>query len=254
MIKVKVDDTAFRRNVERFSRETKKEISDVLRQQARLLCVKLANLTLPIGLGGDTHAKAKKKIESDVRYMAQDLEYLIQRIDLESSEWGRSLKDALERGDRAALEAILKNSQWEGMRVESRVNKSLHQSVRGPKGRVRSGLLYSEKQLITGRGAVSRYVNQVVRKIGIAKGGWAGAAMNLGGARGIPGWVTRHRKFGSSQDMSKLPNNPHVVLANNVRYIKDAISRGGMEEAIRRQIRDFDAHLKYKTAKKRKTL
>jgi hypothetical protein len=54
--------------------------------------------------------------------------------------------------------------------------------------------------------------------------------------------------------MSKQGNNPYVLLANNVRYINDAISRGGMEEATRRQMRDFDAHLKYKTAKKRKTL
>lgn len=254
MIKVTVDDSSFRRNVERFSRETKKEISDVLRQQARLLCVKLANLTLPIGLSADTNAKARKKVESDIRYMAQDLEYLMQRINFEASEWGQNLKAALESGDREKIEAILKDTQWDGMQVESRVNKALHQAARGGKGRVRSGLLYSEKQLITGRGAVSRYVNQVVRKVGIAKGGWAGAAVGLGGTRGIPGWVTRHKKWGSSQDMSKQANNPYVMLANNVRYINDAISRGGMEEATRRQLRDFDAHLKYKTATKRKTL
>jgi len=254
MIKVSVDDTQFRRNLERYSRETKKEIGEVLRQQARLLCVKLANLTLPIGLNAETNAKARKKVESDVRYMAQDLEYLMQRINLEASEWGQNLKAALESGNRAALEGILKDTQWEGMQIETRVNKAMHQAARGAKGRVKSGLLYSEKQLITGRGAVSRYVNQVVRKVGIAKGGWAGAAAGLGGTRGIPGWVTRHKKRGSSQDMSKQGNNPYVLLANNVRYINDAISRGGMEEATRRQMRDFDAHLKYKTAKKRKTL
>jgi hypothetical protein len=239
---VAVKDAAFRENVDRMVVEFRRTLQATLKQQARLLAVKLAHITKPIGTDLGTRQKLERRIESDVRYMAQDLDYLAQRIDTATSEWGKALKDAMTTRDRVLLAKLIKGTPLENMAIVSAVSKEMHQRAR-TKGKVRSRLAAQEKQLVLNSRAVDSYLRQTTRKAGIAKGGWAGAANAVGGMRGIPQWITRHKARGTAIDNTARKNNPSVTLKNNVRYISEILSQADMAEAVRRQIRDFALYI-----------
>ena len=74
--------------------------------------------------------------------------------------------------------------------------------------------------------------------VGFAKAGWAHAAMDLtGNTRGIPQFVTRHKSAapGRAVNHSESVNDPHVLLRNDVDYIRVACPPGQIAAALRIQ-------------------
>jgi len=58
--------------------------------------------------------------------------------------------------------------------------------------------------------------------VGFAKGGFATAAKQLGGVRGIPQFATRHKSPGAGRIVEN-GDKLSVEMTNNVRYIRQAL-------------------------------
>lgn len=241
-----VDDRSFRVNLEKFSRTHKGDIGNTLRQQGRLLAVRLAQKTLPLGLSAALGKTHRSKIEADIRRSAVDFSWLVERIAEGGSAWGERLHEAFKKGDMEAVRAMLANSNWSASELVSTPVKSKHKNARGNNGRVKAVLPPSDRQLVTSPAQLNRFVKKESQKAGMAKGGWAGGAGALGGIRGIPAWVHKHREWGSAIDRSQQGDRPHIVLKNRIHYIDAMITQGRVQEAIFEQRTNFEKMMVYK--------
>jgi hypothetical protein len=78
---------------------------------------------------------------------------------------------------------------------------------------------------------VMSFAKSAGRKSGFAKSGFAAAARQVGGVRGIPGWVTRQKGPGSGM-ISNSGNSVTAAIQNNVDYIRYALLPDGEQRAI----------------------
>jgi hypothetical protein len=72
----------------------------------------------------------------------------------------------------------------------------------------------------------------LIQKVGFAKGGWATCAAQLGGTRGIPAWVTRHKTPGTVIDETES-ENPKITIRNDVNYTSKVLSDSNVQGALR---------------------
>jgi hypothetical protein len=92
------------------------------------------------------------------------------------------------------------------------------------------------------------YVKEVQKKVGIAKGGWAACAMQLGGTQGrmetnvpgvqqqaVPAWVKRHagkRAAGTVIDQADNFITGRINMINHVPWVSNCLSDQQAQQAI----------------------
>lgn len=90
---------------------------------------------------------------------------------------------------------------------------------------------------------LQQHIARQQKKAGLAKGGWATCARLLGGTRGIPGWVSRHKKAqGSIIDQTK-GKDPSVTLVNGVPYSREILARDAMRQAQKNVVLNMEKRL-----------
>jgi hypothetical protein len=90
----------------------------------------------------------------------------------------------------------------------------------------------SRRLLVTSYSRVEAYANKTVRKSGFAKGGFATAARQLGGVRGIPGWATRQKAPGTGT-VTGDGRTLTVTMTNLVNYLgAGALKKGDESIAV----------------------
>jgi hypothetical protein len=239
VITFSVRDNGFEANLREYARVKRQSIEVGIRQQARLLAVKLAFITKPYGLD---RGRSERAIARDVAYAAQDINYLLRKIDFAGSKFGIALEKAMRSGDVNKVRDILRNTKWKDVAISATVDVAKYQQTRTA-GKVRKGLSSKEKQIVTGTSTVTKFVKERQKKAGLAKGGWAGAASALGGTRGIPAWVSRWKQYGGAREVLS-GNKPTVILQNNVKFLSEILKDSDVRLALSRQKRDFENHLK----------
>lgn len=87
------------------------------------------------------------------------------------------------------------------------------------------------KLVVTNYTKVTQYMREKKKLVGFAKGGFAAAARQLGGVRGIPGFVTRQNTPGTGT-VTGDGKTLTVTMTNGVRYIEEALDAHGEARAI----------------------
>ncbi len=225
-------DKEYQEKLRAYFRETGKEMSTGLRQEARLMAVSLAAETQPFGKGADARGKGQGAVARDVRRLFATPEEAYGAV---LSQDGAGLANEFyvltSQGKTADAEHLLRNkssSPMRGLPVATKLDPEIHAANRTSKGRVNRGF----KQIVLDAKSRDRYIKAKQRMVGFAKSGWATCARALGGTRGIPGWVSRNKGPGNVSDNSSAASNPSVTIKNEVSYIDQTLSAAGVANAF----------------------
>ncbi len=207
----------------------KNSLPGYLRQEARLIAVSLATETQPFGVSATSQAVGQVATSRDIYHVY--------------ATPGTAWKDITDAGAQAGFWEAVKTSAWDraakilnrsgnvlkGTPIENFDDGALHRQFRNKQGRIAK----SQKPVMIVRNPakLKTYVAREQKKVGFGKGGWSTCAAQLGGTRGIPGWVSRqdapgdvHEDYGT--DISK------VTLINQVPYASEILSPAKKQDAI----------------------
>jgi len=233
-------------------------IADLVRANARLAAVELANRTQPWtsknDKGADVLAKVSKTVTKDVKKVIKT------KDDFETYLHGRvqdeRIKQRLLQVARAGRYDLLGKIMFNcGMITSEDGIKRLtgdsdhaetHKKYRSNTGRTSSP---SDAKYIS-QGSLSAYIQNVIKRIGYAKSGWAECAREIGGikgdgARGIPAFAKRQR--GSNFSVQK--SDQQYTMTNSTPYIdrlcdssaKQAAVDKASENLLKSLVKAFDA-------------
>lgn len=235
-----VRDGPFMKSLLRFWAYGEKSIREVIRAQARLLAVELARRTQPFGDGPDAQEQGRKATRRDIRRVFKGPDDMRARFQGSlPGTLGASILRYIESGSITRLREVLA-SLSRPINVTSTLDPNFHQKQRNSRGRIPKGrrMIY-----VADQSAIDEYIVAEEKLVGKAKGGWAAAARALGGARGIPSWVSRQKSAGGITNRLDSKTAPAVVLRNSVSYASVAISTPEIANAFTVQRNKMQAAL-----------
>lgn len=270
-ITVMTDTSDLRNRLKEYAAITGREISESVRQFARVACVNLATETQPFGDDKDGQAKGETAVARDiykVYYPSTGAKFLNQATKYVEGYYSRKngSADRAEKfknrmlkyqmsGNTGALAKIAADIGFTDVQIDS-FEPSRHRASRDSRGRV-SG---AKAQLILGgEDQLERYIEQTQRKVGLTKAGWAVCAEAIplnrtsSATRGIPQWVTRNkdRATGNIDDQSQDPVNPRVRMTNSTPWTSQVLTPNQAEKALKLARDNF---IKYMNTAIKKTL
>ena len=219
------DEASLNADLNRLAIETGKTMREVLPPQMRLLAADLAHVTYPKGRSPGDNADAIKKIAARIASIYPPVGAVVNEIKKKDEQVGIRFAVLISKRDYLAAQKILDTYTPElGIKVGAFDGGSLHRAQREKKK-------IKDRLLAPGYSRVQAYIKKSVRLSGFAKGGFATAARELGGVRGIPGWATRQKSPGSGRIMGD-GKSLTVSLQNDVRYISEILKPGDSAAAM----------------------
>ena len=237
----KRDEARFRKAIQKLVALSGEPVEDILRTQGRLFAVDAAKFTSPFGDkkadGDNTKRKVEKTIFSTYK-RAGDLKIAIGRKAGEKA--AARFAKYIRRGDfsqaKQLSSAILGGAHELGPFDGGRMHK-----------RRLSGKSWSKLYITKGFPAVNQYARATMRRVGEGKSGWAKAAAQLGGTRGIPAWAKKktHRTKGLGIVEGKN-SKASVTVTNRSKYVFKTTSTkylwrlrlGKVEKLVERMIKN----------------
>lgn len=216
-----------------------KPMGELIRRNGRLICVNLALQTQPFGADKRGKEEGERAIARDIRIVYADagkaydwLKKVKQSGNQTGEQVARAFYKAVSSGNIDRAKRILLHSgiPEKGIRLEDFDGGEAHRRRRNSRGRIGGGR--SPSMVVLDRKKLDRYQAKLKRNVGIAKSGWAEPARMLGGTRGIPQWVTRHKGNGFVEDHSAAVNYPRVRVVNSVPWIKKVLTDRQATEAV----------------------
>jgi hypothetical protein len=232
---------AFLAGLEELANVTGQEFSKLVRANGRSICVYLAYQTQPLGDDARAKSQGEQAIIRDLYRVYATPESVYDSMKKMAGH-GKQTGEQIARAFYAAvangkIERARKILHASGIQ-ESRIDLGnwddgkIHQRRRNARGRV-SGR--SPSLIVLKPEKLRAYAKKILRNVGIAKSSWADSARALGGVRGIPQWVTRHKGNGALEDQSGDFLYPHVRVISRVPWIKTVLTDRQMTEALRMQ-------------------
>lgn len=229
----------------KFQQLSSRSIPDLVRANARLVAVELANRTQPWtdngknseNKGTDVLAKVSKSVTKDVKKVIKtkdDFESYLQ-----SSVKDERIKQRLLQVARAGRYDLLGKIMFNcGMITsEDGIKKLTSESEHADthKQYRNAGRTYSPPDAkYISQGGLAKYIDQVLKRIGYAKSGWAECARNIGGiqgdgARGIPAFAKRQR--GNNYGVNKTSGTTYE-MTNKTPYIDKLCTSAAQAAAV----------------------
>ena len=225
------------RAIQRLADEAGKAAREVLVSQARLFCADLAFNTKPIGKTAAAGKKLKEDIASRIDFIYLPVGAAVNMLKGRDASLAAVFQKALRQQNFAQAAAIMNRmfggTSWS---VGPFDGGDLHKKQRFRK-RV------TQRMVVTEKGRLTAYKRAEVKLAGFAKGGFATAAKQLGGTRGIPGFATRQNAPGVGS-VTGDGKSLLVKIENRVRYIREALDDGGEDRAIRHRVKSINSVLK----------
>lgn len=238
-VSFKIDDRQFQFALRRLALATRKEFGEVVRQQARLIAVNLAYQTQPFG---DQQGKAQgtARVKRDIGRVYKSAGVAFDDIakttngEASANQFWYFIKNR--RMDMAT--EMLRRLNLDGYATDITIGNfdlgARHQQARTGS---RKGVSRRRKIdfIVTNPGQLSSYIKKIQQRVGTAKGGWAACAKQIGGTRGIPGWVSRQTQRlagGAVVDNTRNSSNPFVAMTNSVPWIDKCLNGGQMQRAF----------------------
>lgn len=234
----------FNRAMEEYEKAVNKSWPEILRQQGRLLAVNLATETQPWGSSGEAQRVGKNAVLRDVGRVFAASNGMYERLKEKSLQVARAYWSCMNVGRQDRAERILQANGIDAVHAK-KPDPSLHIARRDKRGHVRAKKNQFPAAIIFEARKITTYANQVARRVGTGKAGWAQCAEELGGARGIPQWAKKNRSssVGGVEDKSSSFNNPSITIENRVRYIANLCSKSAISRAVRIQREKMEKHI-----------
>jgi len=226
--------------IQRLALDLKLDIAVVLKRLGRLEAVSFARSTQPYTRKEDfpsSLAQGKGAVERDIRRLFKTGGAVYAEI---KASGDQPLADGFFsqyqlgkiKGKKGAEALMQKSStKFKTMTIERKVNTDLHKQSRDGRGRVARNRL--PKQVLVGDKSLETYIAKKQKMVGLAKSGWASAAREMGGARGIPSWAKRWTNTGSATDKTGSGNMQSVIIESKVKYASQSLPAGEEEQALR---------------------
>ena len=263
MAKFKFESLKFEQIMKDYATIREVTIPDAVMLNARLLCVELARRTQPFG---DKQESGTIRVKNDIGKIIKNTEQLDEYADRVGSQRIKArLKALIKSGRFDIVETILRNigflNKWTGMEVISGSKmKSVHNQARNKTtGRTKSR---GSKLFIASDSDHATYIEEVQKRVGISKGGWADCATQLKKVNkgsllsNFPKWVIKAMRSGSGKvkDMTSDLKNPRVEMTNDIPWARNVITKSEEEFAkaviVTKMKKQMEAILK----KRQKTL
>ncbi len=208
----------------------KNSMPGLLRQTARSTAVSLAFQAQPFGDDDKAQALGQVATNRDV--------YRVYATP------GKAFEDLPEGPNKAFWKAV-KRSAWDraqailakfGSKFKSTPIQGFdggaaHQSLRNNRGRIPAS--QKPAMIVRNPTQLASYVKLETNKVGAGKGGWATCAAAVGGTRGIPRWITKHKSPGSVvENYGDGAGQMSVTMTNHVPYASTLLTGPQKSEAI----------------------
>ena len=221
--------SAFTDALARYAVETGKTNQEALREQGRLLLVRMVALTPP-----RNRKQGSDAIRADVDHGIP----LKKPEDFDSEQ----IQTLIREGKYDALNEIMRRS-GSPLRFLPFDRRTYFDS-RNSRKRINRKKDYSH-QSTTEERPRRKMMNQLIGDVGRAKGGWAHSLIKLGGK--APAWIRRHADAGSFEDQSGDPKNPFLRFVNESGWAgsrrgsaaPDAVIRTAMRSRARNIAQDL---------------
>lgn len=231
MAKFKLTNLKFEQIMKDYSTIRETTIPSAVHMNARLLCVELARRTQ--AFGHDSEGQQNERIRKDISNIIKPPIYFLKFLNkTRSPRLQESLKKNYFAQRWSTLSEILR-AVGMGSDAFSLVGSDSVRSVHESNRNKNTGRAYKRPNkfhLATDSTTLHNYIAERQRLAGLAKSGWAECATQLrkvvSGAltRGIPKWVTRHKKgLGNVSDQTGNPFRPTVILTNKLPWASSVI-------------------------------
>lgn len=227
MIDIHVDTTNLESAIADFAKETRKDLSVVMRQQAGILVGHVIAITPPGGRNGQAMTDsggigldAKKRGEATI---ASDIAKLFPTSKLSHERLVGMVADGFEfrtgKGHKDTVRDIAETT--EDLR-------RVHSFARNPKtGRSRK--MGGIGMAITRKAVLRQYIRQEIKKVGVLNAGWLRAATELRTAgRAVPAWIKRHGARPGGADVMDRGGRVGIRIFNSQTWFPQ-----GMEARVR---------------------
>jgi len=226
----KKEEAKYNRMINELIAVSDEPVKEVLRSQARLLCVDLSFHTDRYGKSKNVLEKHKKEIEDGINRIYPDAKNKIMWI---RKKWGTRaslrLDQYISSGDIEKVQQMFDSAFKRKVKVIKWDNGKEHEKwTKNP--RRKSNII-----LFNGESQKARFIRKKQARIGEAKSGWARAAEKLGGVanptRGILGWAKKkaHKTKGNGMVSGKGAKTS-VTIRNSSQY---GMNKQKMDTAFR---------------------
>jgi len=221
---IKVSDEKMHRKMREYERVVGQEMPQIVKREARLLCVELGRQTQPFGNKKDS----KDVVESGINVGLGGLFFSVDKVTSRTRN-------------------LLSISEAKAFR---KANKRKGRAVR----------LHQSKRMTIMQADRAKLLAELKKRAGWAKAGWAKCAQLIGVTsnplRGFPAWVKRHVAAapGYVTDKTRSGWNPRVTFSNQVKYASSVISAFQVRNASNVQrgkmIRSMSRAIRYELTRK----
>jgi hypothetical protein len=249
-VNVTVNDADFSRQLRRYALARRIDFAKAIRQQARLVAVNLAHQTQPFGDGASARQAGEGAVNTEVQRVYKTVPYTAVKVrDSGKNPSGVARVKTAPQAAAAFVRYVRegKNDKagelLDNLKIEPFLATTVgtfdggqkHQGARhGARRKVPKNQFV--RRVVKNEAQMKSYLKKIMQRVGTAKAGWASCAQQLGGMRGIPGWVTRHARktqLGSVHDATGGQGREQFVrMDNRVPWIDKCLNAGQIQRAL----------------------
>jgi hypothetical protein len=211
-------------------------VREVLPAQMRLFAADLAMNTRPVGKTASAAESGRANVDKRIRYIYPSVGMMADLLTPYGERVKKGFIARVKKKDFVNAAKILNDIFPSTYAVGEFDGGELHKKQQFTR-RVEKRLVVVNYPKVEG------YIRDTKKLVGFAKGGFATAARQLGGTRGIPGFASRQNAPGTGS-VTGDGKTLTVTIKNEVRYIKEALDEHGEARAIEFRKRAVESVLK----------
>ena len=273
MAKFKFENVKFEQIMKDYAEIREVTIPDAVSVSARLLCVELARRTQPFGDDNKARETGEKAITGDLIGRKRRVGIFGAIGPAMTEEGGYSWyktgdnvrlfvgKDGFAYGtEKTMFRPDASGSEMRAFHKKNFVNGKA--SSAGSYTRNIGRWKFLDKMFVS-KETLDDYIKSTIKKVGIAKAGWANCALQLKKVNkgkltaDIPPWVIRHTadfKNGKTEDLTSDPKNPRVIMTNTTPWASSVMTESEKHTAIGFVTSKMKKQIEYALKKRQKTL
>lgn len=215
-------------SLKRYARAVGMDAEGAVKEYARTGARQLAMRTEPMGLTGKAKRVGEMAVSRDVSLSYASTGRTYNELRKISPRKARAYGAAIEKGDHAAAERVVR-ATLAGFRDVEATDSGQHlERLRDGKGRVRRPEIVN----LTDEGAVSAIRKEKLLTAGTAKAGWVQAGEAIGSKSRFPAWLRKAASLGSASVLRRGWNTV-VTLFNRVRYTSNVLPPAKLRAALK---------------------
>lgn len=249
-VKMTIDDRAFSDSLRRYALAMKMSFAEAILRQARLVAVNLAHQTQPFGSSDAAKESGEGAVQKEIDRVYDPVPAVADAVGRSGRTFTGIQRVKTAPQAAAAFVRLVRTGQYDkakellnGLRIDPYFSTEVgpfdagaeHQRARFGARRKVSRNTFT-KLAPTNPTRMKAYINKIIKRVGTAKAGWASCAQQLGGWRGIPGWVTRHAGkavLGNVYDATGGQGSQQFVrMTNRVPWIDKCLNAGQIRRAL----------------------